>query len=370
MEELGRALKSAREEKGITLDEISRETKISRRHLEAIEAGAFDQLPGAVYARAFLRHYAKAIGLDPEYVIAQYREHQGLAAPASVEVETGPGLSVARYRERRRRRRARRARVFYWIAVLLLAAAAIAAVVYIAGGRRPPELVEEHGGLARAPLPPGPASVSGQTTAEEAIGLSEASVPGDAFVPGEGSAAAGAFELNGFSMESGALNGTDPGDLPLDALDNERPALVPPPVAQTPLAVGAENQGGLLASAPWDERGEGGGSADAIPGDESGETAVGFLAAGQGTGDLAQAPAEVVLRVEVVETCWVDVSADGERIFTGVLQPGTIVTWVAQDLLQVRFGRPEGVFLTLNGVPLGRAGTGVITREFRRDGAD
>ena len=86
------------------------------------------------------------------------------------------------------------------------------------------------------------------------------------------------------------------------------------------------------------------------------------------SGESAETAPGVVLLVEVTERCWFEVYADGRRIFTGSLQPGTVVTWVAEELLRVRFGRPEGVYLTLNGTPLGRAGTGVITREFRRDG--
>ena len=125
-----------REEKGISLDEISRETKISRRHLEAIEAGDFDKLPGPVYARAFLRHYAKAVGLDPEYVIEQYRLRHALQDTAPANVGSAPGLSVARYRERRRQRRARQRRVFSWILAVLIAAAVIAGAVYLVTGRR------------------------------------------------------------------------------------------------------------------------------------------------------------------------------------------------------------------------------------------
>jgi cytoskeletal protein RodZ len=64
-------LRSAREEKGISLDEISRTTLIDRKYLEAIEKGNESVLPSA-YVRAFIREYAGAIGLNAEEVMKRY----------------------------------------------------------------------------------------------------------------------------------------------------------------------------------------------------------------------------------------------------------------------------------------------------------
>jgi len=71
--ELGLVLQKAREEKGISLDEIQRITKIQRRYLEAIERGHFHVLPGHFYARAFIKSYAEAVGLDPAYVLDHFQ---------------------------------------------------------------------------------------------------------------------------------------------------------------------------------------------------------------------------------------------------------------------------------------------------------
>ncbi|ARK30939.1 helix-turn-helix domain-containing protein [Halalkalibacter krulwichiae] len=73
MSELGQFLKEAREQKNISLDDLQQTTKIQKRYLVAIEEGRFDTLPGLFYARAFVKSYAEAVGLDPEPLFDQYK---------------------------------------------------------------------------------------------------------------------------------------------------------------------------------------------------------------------------------------------------------------------------------------------------------
>lgn len=63
LEGAGGRLRLAREKAGKSLDELARETRIPLRHLEAIEAGQFDELPSRTYAIGFSRSYATAVGL-------------------------------------------------------------------------------------------------------------------------------------------------------------------------------------------------------------------------------------------------------------------------------------------------------------------
>lgn len=74
MSELGQVLQRAREEKGISLDDVQKTTKIQRRYLEAIERGHFHILPGHFYARAFIKSYAEAVGLDPNQILTHFQE--------------------------------------------------------------------------------------------------------------------------------------------------------------------------------------------------------------------------------------------------------------------------------------------------------
>jgi len=76
----GEKLRQQREQRGISLDAISATTKISNRMLRAIEDERFDQLPGGVFNKGFVRAYARQVGLDEEEAVADYllalRENQ------------------------------------------------------------------------------------------------------------------------------------------------------------------------------------------------------------------------------------------------------------------------------------------------------
>jgi len=68
----GENLKREREMRGVTLEEISVATRIATRFLQAIENEQWDQLPGGVFNRGFVRAVAHYLGLDEENVVAEY----------------------------------------------------------------------------------------------------------------------------------------------------------------------------------------------------------------------------------------------------------------------------------------------------------
>jgi cytoskeletal protein RodZ len=68
----GEKLRKQREQRNIALDAISNTTKISTRMLRALEDEHFDQLPGGVFNKGFVRAYARQVGLDEEEAIADY----------------------------------------------------------------------------------------------------------------------------------------------------------------------------------------------------------------------------------------------------------------------------------------------------------
>jgi cytoskeletal protein RodZ len=77
---IGEQLRLAREERGIPLREISDETRISIRYLEAIESGDFKRLPGGIFNRSFVKAYARCIGYDEKEALegyARYLRDQG-----------------------------------------------------------------------------------------------------------------------------------------------------------------------------------------------------------------------------------------------------------------------------------------------------
>ena len=72
MASLGEQLKIARRFSNRSLEDISRDTSISKRYLEALEENRYDVFPSSAYARGFLSIYAKHIGLDSKAITSQY----------------------------------------------------------------------------------------------------------------------------------------------------------------------------------------------------------------------------------------------------------------------------------------------------------
>ncbi len=68
----GDELRREREIRGISLREIAEATKVSRRFLEAIERDDHKHLPAPVFARGFVREYARYLGLDSEEMVNRY----------------------------------------------------------------------------------------------------------------------------------------------------------------------------------------------------------------------------------------------------------------------------------------------------------
>jgi cytoskeletal protein RodZ len=64
MERFGDQLRRERERRKVSMERISDETKISARHLEALEAGEYSALPGGVFRKGIVRSYLAAVGLE------------------------------------------------------------------------------------------------------------------------------------------------------------------------------------------------------------------------------------------------------------------------------------------------------------------
>lgn len=78
---IGEYLRCEREQRGISLEHIAEETKISLRHLRAMEEGRLETLPSKVFVKGFIKAYSKCIGLDPVEVIYRYEESLRGAVP-------------------------------------------------------------------------------------------------------------------------------------------------------------------------------------------------------------------------------------------------------------------------------------------------
>jgi cytoskeletal protein RodZ len=83
--ELGDQLRRAREAKSVSVEEAERATGIRRRFIRAMEDGRFEELPGEIQLRGFLRNYGNYVGLNGEDLLALYERRskptQGTTAP-------------------------------------------------------------------------------------------------------------------------------------------------------------------------------------------------------------------------------------------------------------------------------------------------
>jgi len=83
----GENLRQARESRKITLQEIAETTKIGTRALQALESNRFDQLPGGIFNKGFVRSYARVVGLDEEKTVAAYVAAANVGDP-EVDMQT------------------------------------------------------------------------------------------------------------------------------------------------------------------------------------------------------------------------------------------------------------------------------------------
>jgi cytoskeletal protein RodZ len=148
--EIGDILKQTREAKGYSLADAEEATKIRARYLEALENEQFELLPGQVYVIAFLRNYARFLGLDDNQLVQQYK---GLGKPADVPVDE-PEVKTSTATEkpapaRRTRRPKRKVAYFPFVAVAAVILAVVLGISWAYKSlpsndkAKPPQVVEE-----------------------------------------------------------------------------------------------------------------------------------------------------------------------------------------------------------------------------------
>ena len=365
LEELGASLRSRREGLHLRLDQVSEQTKIHVRHLRALEAGDVTALPGRVYARSFLKHYARVLGLDPEEVVAAF---DAAAAPYVSSRSAGQASS-------RRQRRARRARpdaspriAWQWVgvAVFLGLVGFLVANALDANDERV-QLNSQAVQLTELPTP------EEVRTEPDEMRTEPDEMPGAApFVGDLGPTPGGVGESAPAVISGGAAPLDGGGVVDREVAPDEEgvpeesdaPAEVEPTLAEpAPLSteggrVGPDQAEGAAQPAPE--------AAIDTAGQAVVEAVVEAPAGEAETQPVAQPG--VVLDVEVLRASWFEVTADGNPLYIGVLEDGTQVRWTAEGALRVRYGRPEGLRITLNGTYIGAPGTGVITRVYTPDG--
>jgi cytoskeleton protein RodZ len=143
VESFGTRLKKERERRKITLEDISVSTKIGTRFLTALEEDQFDQLPGGIFNKGFVRSYARHLGLDEAQTISDFEAASAPAVPESPPLDA-PVLEAMAVRvpESVRKRREKGGIPWEAFALTLLIAAFFFALWGFHSRQKPRELSE------------------------------------------------------------------------------------------------------------------------------------------------------------------------------------------------------------------------------------
>ncbi len=311
MTAIGETLRRERVRRNLELQQISRELKISVRFLDALEREAFDELPGAIFVKSFVRQYARLLGLDEDDLAA---EAQRIMEPVVEEppAKTHPMAAAEKVRvpPMRAWRSVGDGGRFRWESVLPALGLVVVALLVCSGvytwwqrERRSAAVSAAQTTASTRPAPPpsGPAAP-----------------PAAAAIPPPSDA--------GPSLPPAAPSGA--------STEGPRPA--PPDAAEGPSAGPPAN------AAP---------AADTQPATEP--------PAAEQPSEGTTAPAvEGPVRVQVIalETSWVRARSDGKYVFSATLDPNQTRTVEAAQSVELLLGNAGGVSVLLNGKPIGALG--------------
>lgn len=372
--EVGRILEEARLKKGITLDKVEQDLKIRKHYLIAMEAGRWEELPGAVYATGFLRNYGDYLGLSGEDLVEEYkywREIHGAddfvedppigVFTRSKELQTDSGIfQLSAQGTGKRRRRHKFLRGIFVIIVLL---AALGAYLYVTWqqpfsqgpiqsledtepsypGDVDPESVhtphvDSHPGTDGVSLdPPGFLNEDSEAVEQRLPDHSRATLQD------LGSLSSDVAEPDAESVELEDDNTED--------LGHHDPA----PVKDSSL-LGGLNGETKTTEELSEEDIQVPSPSIVVPSDT-----VHRIPPMQLEED---ALLPMMLEVHATGKCWVEVHADGKLQFSRTIEAGESHAWTGLEEIRARFGNAGAVELRFNGKELGPAGKGVVTRVF------
>jgi cytoskeletal protein RodZ len=293
MESIGDFFKQVRETKGLTVDEVASKTRIRTDFVKALEEGNFAKLPDQVFARGFVRSYARSLGLDEEDAIHRFIQSAGAFYEKQDERER---LKVRQAEEERKRQANRKAvAVAIGIAILTL-------VILLSR--------EQSSLLVRRTQTEPPSSPTKRVTPPETGRLEPPARVEPESTP--------------------SIPRTKAPELP-----------VPPPVTGRTDAAAARG-----ASAPAAAPVQPQVAAPAHPpaGTEGPLSPLSLEAA-------THTEEPLVLDLEATELSWVVIQVDGGSPQEALLRPGEKAKWKGQDQFMLTLGNAGGVKAELNGKP-------------------
>ncbi len=308
MESIGEFFKQVRETKGLTIDEVAAKTRIRTDFVKALEDGNFAKLPDQVFARGFVRSYARSLGLDEEDAIQRFGQSAGAYYDKQIERDR---LKLRQAEEERKRLANRKAvAVAIGIAVLTL--------IFLLSREQSSLLVRRSSSDLSASAAKRTTPSDQPTQAAPPTPQPEVAPPAPTAQPSEPPVAPPKV-----SVESTVKPAPGP------AL-TVSPVPLPPPIAPVSSSLGSDGPlGGMLLDG------------------------VGAIADGQ-----------LVLDLEATELSWVVIQIDGGSPQEALLRPGEKGRWKGQDQFVLTLGNAGGVKGELNGKPQNSFGpSGKVARD-------
>ena len=341
MSSVGAYLRGLREQQGLSVDELSRATRVLHHYLEALESDNMASLPAPVFTKGFIRAYCQAIGADPEEALTLYERSAGrlperpkvpiVAAPvivATPDPDDYPPLitqAVAAPQSEPRETRSRGTLLVSFILVVVLGAAFFAVTMTLQSSR------DGDGGpsqRAALPEPPPAAEVPGAS-------LVSASVP----------------------VESPAPAASAPPVVapPPPTAPHAKPPAAPSPATSlpTPSTAPASSVPAAPVTPPMPAAAGGPATLPAAPP---------APAAVNQPARAAAVPYRLIART--TETTWMRVRTEDGRTSEETIPANEIREWISNGPFIITIGNAGGVSLELNGRAIPRLGASgsVITR--------
>jgi cytoskeleton protein RodZ len=174
--DIGKALKEAREMQNISLEQVEEETKIRRKYLQALENEQYDILPGQVYAKAFLKSYAKFLNLNVEEVMAAYAQVGLEEIPTEQEnsksnIEKSPMSAPPKSLTRSSTKSRTKSRTWLYLGTILAAIALLISALYFANAQKRNQLPQPPDGEQAAQSGEQPAAQEPTTKQTEGVTL-------------------------------------------------------------------------------------------------------------------------------------------------------------------------------------------------------
>jgi len=295
MESIGEFFRQVRETKGLTIDEVASKTRIRTDFVKALEDGNFAKLPDQVFARGFVRSYARSLGLDEDDAIHRFTQSAGAYYDKQGERER---LKVKQAEEDRKRKANRKA-------VAIAIGIAILALIFLLSREQSSLLVRRSSSdlpasTPKRTAPPTPES-QGAPPSQQAEAVPPAP-PAPKTKPSQ----------------------TPVGSAKVSEGDNAGPVTGPASTASAVPELAAPGPSSLGSDGPL------GG--------------ISLEGSGATEGQLA-------LELEATELSWVVVQVDGGSPQEALLRPGEKARWKGQDQFILTLGNAGGVKAELNGKP-------------------